>query len=201
MPDTMVRAHGFFSQAAGQFPFWVDDLRPRMARTLAQYIGTAPRVDLRPAVAPLEEWLEQQLLMSFATDAGGAVTPLQKMGDGWQSLMRMAALEVVSQYPELVRERVVLLVEEPETHLHPHLRRKFRSVLERLAGMGWFVMTATHAPELISFARPQRVVRLWRKGDNIVKGELATERAGPEAKFQESSMNMVTTTCCSLTAR
>ncbi len=185
MPDTMVKAHRFFSDAAGQFPFWKDDLRPKLQQTLAQYIGTAPRVDLRPNVQPLDEWLAQQLLMSFATDAGGATTPLEKMGDGWQSLMRMATLEVVSQYPELVRQRVALLVEEPETHLHPHLSRKFRGVLERLAASGWIVVTATHAPEMISFASPQMVVRLWRRPDGVGKGELRTTDAGPHAMFQE----------------
>ena len=185
MPDTMVRAHRFFSDAASQFPFWKDDLRPKLQSTLSQYIGTVPQVDLRPTVQALDEWLTQQLLMSFATDAGGATTPLDKMGDGWQSLMRMAALEVVSEYPDLLSRRVALLVEEPETHLHPHLRRKFRSVLERLAGKGWVVVTATHSPEFVSFATGQRIVRLWREGDLVVKGELSTNDVGAEAKFQE----------------
>jgi predicted ATP-dependent endonuclease of OLD family len=91
----------------------------------------------------------------------------------------------LGQFPDEVRERVVLLFEEPETYLHPHLTRKLRSVLERLATTGWTVVTATHAPEMISFASPQHVVRLWRNGDAIVKGELRTTDAGSHAKFQE----------------
>ncbi len=38
------------------------------------------------------------------------------MGDGWQSLVRLAALDVFRQYPELIRgEGALLLLEEPET--------------------------------------------------------------------------------------
>ena len=73
--------------------------------------------------------------VAFATDTGGATTPLERMGDGWQSLIRIAALDVLTQFPEQVRERVVLLFEEPETYLHPHLSRKLRGVLERLADL------------------------------------------------------------------
>src|SRR3990170_718886 len=134
---------------------------------------------------PLEDWLAQQLVVAFATDSGGATTPLEKMGDGWQSLIRVAALDVLSQYPDQIRERVVLLFEEPETYLHPHLVRKLRSVLEQLAGNGWTVVTATHAPEMISFAAPQMVVKLWRRPDGVGKGELRTTDAGSHATFQE----------------
>src|SRR3990172_5355670 len=101
-------------------------------------------MDLRPDIRAIEDWLAQQLVVAFATDSGGATTPLEKMGDGWQSLIRVAALDVLSQYPDQIRERVVLLFEEPETYLHPHLVRKLRSVLEQLAGNGWTVVTATH---------------------------------------------------------
>ena len=142
-------------------------------------------MDLRPDIRALEDWLSQQLAVSFATDTGGTTTPLERMGDGWQSLVRIAALDVLTQFPDQVRERVVLLFEEPETYLHPHLTRKLRGVLERLAANGWTVLTATHAPEMISFASPQVVVRLWRKLDGVGKGELRTTEAGSHAKFQE----------------
>jgi ABC-type histidine transport system ATPase subunit len=73
-------------------------------------------------------------------------------------MIRLAALEALIEYPDLVRERVVLqaphlpapalalrqgmwmLLEEPETHLHPHLRRKIRRVLGELAAKGWTVV-------------------------------------------------------------
>jgi len=90
---------------------------------------THAKIDLKPDTQAIEEWLAQQLAISLATDPNSVPMPLKSMGDGWQSMIRLAALEALTEYPDLVRERVVLLLEEPETHLHPHLRRKIRRVL------------------------------------------------------------------------
>jgi hypothetical protein len=185
MPDALMRAHEFFRRSVDAFPFWQTDLKPKLQDTLSQYVGTQARFALAPDVQQIEEWLAQQLVVSFAADVGGAVTPLRSMGDGWQSLIRLAALDVLSQYPDEMADRVLLLAEEPETHLHPHLRRKLRDVFERLAGQGWTVIAATHAPEFISFAKPQVVVKLWRNGDDVTKGILDTRTATTAVKFQE----------------
>lgn len=185
MPQTLVRAHEFFRHAVTRFPFWTDELKPSLQETLSMYVGREAKMDLRPDIRALEDWLSQQLAVAFAADTGGTTTPLERMGEGWQSLVRIAALDVLTQFSDEVRERVVLLFEEPETYLHPHLTRKLRGVLERLATNGWTVLTATHAPEMISFASPQVVVRLWRKPDGVGKGELRTTEAGNHTKFQE----------------
>jgi hypothetical protein len=107
------------------------------------------------------------------------------MGDGWQSLIRLAALDVLSQYPDQTGEKVLLLAEEPETYLHPHLRRKMRDVFERLARQGWLVLAATHSPEFVAFSKPQVVVKLWRQGDDVNKGLLDTATTSAVVRFQE----------------
>ena len=89
------------------------------------------------------------------------------MGDGWQSLVRLAALDVLSQFPDQMKSRVVLLFEEPETHLHPHLRRRMRDVLEKLASGGWCVVTTTHAPEFVDLGANQRIVKLRRSQGDV----------------------------------
>lgn len=185
MPATLIKAHAFFRESVEAFPFWKGDLKPRLQETLAQYVGGQARFALHPDVQHFKDWLAQQLAVSFAADTGGATTPLQRMGDGWQSLVRLAALDVLSQYPGQVARRVVLLVEEPETHLHPHLRRKMRNVLERLAAERWLVVTATHGPEFTSLARPQVVAKLWRKGDDVALGTFDTSGTSNAIKFQE----------------
>ena len=185
MPQTLVSAHGFLREAVARFPFWTDELKPKLQETLSLYVGREAKMDLRPDIRALEDWLSQQLAVAFAADSSGMPTPLERMGDGWQSLVRVATLDVLAQFPDQVRDRVVLLFEEPETYLHPHLARKLRGVLERLAASGWLVVTATHAPEMISFTSSQVVVRLWRKSDGVGKGELRTTETGAHAKFQE----------------
>ncbi len=185
MPATLRTTHEFFRDTVVAFPFWKEDLKPRLEAALGTYIGRQAGVALRPDLQSLEEWLIQQLQTAFAADAGGPLTPLDRMGQGWQSLVRIAALEVMCQYPDEVREKVVLLFEEPETYLHPHLRRKLRCVLDTLAAKGWTVVCATHAPEFVSFTVPRSVVRLWRKDDEVIAGVVDTAAVSHAARFQE----------------
>jgi predicted ATPase len=186
MPDAILRAHAFFRSAVAEFPFWKDDLKPRLQETLSQYLGRQASMELRPDLKTLEEWMTQQLLFGFAADAGGAITPLDRMGHGWQSLVRIACLEVLSQYPEEVsREKVALLFEEPESYLHPHLSRKLRSVLDRLAQSGWLVVLTTHSPDFISFNSCQTIAKLSRSADEVGVSSLAVEGIESAAKFQE----------------
>lgn len=184
MPEAMKNAHRFFSEAVANFPLWKDDLRPRFATTLSSYVGHQAGLDLRPQIQAVEDWLTQQLMLGFSTDAGGAQTPLACMGQGWQSLVRMAALDVLSQIPEQMKERVVLLIEEPETYLHPHLGRKFRRVLSDLATQGWVVMLSTHSPSLFRLDCEQTVVRLRREGDAVSKGVVKADDAGEFFRLQ-----------------
>jgi predicted ATPase len=189
MPDAMHAAHKFFSDAVASFPLWKDDLRPRFEATLSSYVGRQAGLDLRPQIQDIKDWLAQQIMLSFSADAGGASTPLQCMGHGWQSLVRMAALDVLSEIPEQVRERVVLLVEEPETYLHPHLARRFRRVLNALAAQGWVVVLTTHSPSLFRFDGNEVVVRLRREGDSVsagtAKGTDASDLFRVQAKLDE----------------
>jgi hypothetical protein len=172
MPDGIKRVHGFLSAAVETFPFWKDDLRPKLSNTLSAYVGRHTQIDLKPTIQELQEWLKQQLLLSFAADERGTVTPIESMGDGWQSLIRLAALDVLSQYPDQVKNSVVLLFEEPETHLHPHLRRRMRTVLERLAAAGWYVVTSTHSPELIDLGSKQGIAKVRRSGDDVTHAQI-----------------------------
>lgn len=185
MPETLHRVYDFYRASVTAFPFWKDDLRPKLEEKLSEYLGRQGRIHLQPMVQSIEEWLAQQLATSFAADQGGAVTPLDRMGKGWQSLVRLAVLDTLRTFPDQMREKVFLLFEEPETFLHPHLRRKLRSVLQDLAQSGWQVVSATHAPEFISFADDQQIVRLWRDGNAVRVGGLETPSLPAGPKFQE----------------
>src|ERR1700730_626901 len=174
MPDRIKSVHAFLSAAIEKFPLWKDDLRPKLSKTLSAYVGRHTQIELKPKIQEIEEWLTQQLLLSFAADEHGTVTPIESMGDGWQSLIRLAALDVLSQYPDQVKNSVVLLFEEPETHLHPHLRRRMRTVLERLAAGGWYVVTSTHSPELIDLGSKQEIVKVRRRGNDVTRAQIDT---------------------------
>jgi ABC-type cobalamin transport system ATPase subunit len=180
MPERIKSVHAFLSTAVEHFPFWKDQVRPKLSATLTSYVGRHTRIELKPKIQELEEWLTQQLLLSFAADEHGTLTPIEFMGDGWQNLIRLAALDVLGQFPNRENNSVVLLFEEPETHLHPHLRRRMRTVLERLAINGWYVVISTHSPELIDLASKQRIVKLCRIGNDVSHTEVDTPTI-PEA--------------------
>ncbi|WP_164784016.1 AAA family ATPase [Mesorhizobium sp. M5C.F.Cr.IN.023.01.1.1] len=184
MPDTLYRAHEFFQKAVEMFPFWREDMKPKLEDAIARYVGSQAKVDLRPDVQLFEEWIAQQLAISLATDPAGVVTPLSSMGEGWQSIVRLAALEALSQYKSEMKERVIVLLEEPETHLHPHLRRKLRKVLAELAKAGWIVMYSTHSPEMISFNSDQIITRLVRSGGKLTVNTVHTDKIAAPAKLQ-----------------
>lgn len=185
MPDTLMRGYEFFQAAIAEFPFWRQDLRPRLEQTLSRYLGRQATIALKPLSQTLESWLAQQLAVSFAAEAGAAETPLERMGDGWQAAVRLASLEVLSQYPDQLRDRVVLLLEEPETHLHPHLRRKLRAVLSGLAAAGWAVISTTHAAEFVNFTEAQQIIKLRREGDEIRAASVVTMDAPDGLRWQE----------------
>ena len=106
------------------------------------------------------------------------------MGNGWQSVIRLAALEALSEYPQLVKDRVVLLLEEPETHLHPHLCRKIRRLLTDLAAKGWTVVYTTHAADLVSFEVRQNITRMVRSEGTVSTKSVDTGNVDRSAKLQ-----------------
>lgn len=62
-------------------------------------------------------------------------------GAGVQSALAVA---IAKAYAEIVREPLVLALEEPELYLHPHGCRHFYRLLQELAGQGLQIVYATH---------------------------------------------------------
>lgn len=184
MPKAVTAAYKFFQQSTSELPFWKEDMKPRLERVIGKYVGTHAKIDLRPDTQLIEDWLAQKLAVSLATDPDSVATPLRKMGDGWQSVIRLAALEALCEYADVVKERIILLLEEPETHLHPHLRRKVRKVLSALAAKGWTVVYTTHSAELVSFQERQVITRLVRVRGKVISRSVNTDDIDDPAKLQ-----------------
>jgi predicted ATPase len=184
MPATLQKAYDFFQEAVAAFPFWKDDMKPTLEGVFSRYVGTHATIDLKPNTQVLEDWLAQQLAISLATDPESTTTPLRNMGDGWQSVIRLAALEALSAYPQLLKDRVVLLLEEPESYLHPHLCRKIRRVLSSLAAKGWTIVYSTHSSELVSFEARQNICRLVRSNGAVACRSIDTDKIDQNAKLQ-----------------
>ncbi len=137
-----------------------------------------------PGLNPIEEWIQSELQILVAPGPNLAPVDSRRLGDGWQSLIRLAAMEAVAELGEAGRKTFVL-AEEPETYLHPHLRRRLRRSLSRLQSSGYQVAVATHAPELISFRERQHIVRLTMTTEGARAREYSTASASQALRDEE----------------
>lgn len=96
---------------------------------------------------------------------------LQYQGSGVQRALAFAMLESNAGHASVVEggERsVVVLYEEPELYIHPHLMRRLKSALvNKTQSPKWQVICSTHSPFLISLAdRPESLKLIRKNNDN-----------------------------------
>ncbi|GEM_PF-42138 len=105
---------------------------------------------------------------------GADMSPLKKQGAGfrrtflWSALGTLADIGRIRQgkgFLPTERQRI-LLIEEPESFLHPPMIRAAREALYGLAEVAeWQVIATTHSPVFIDVAKPHTtIVRLARDG-------------------------------------
>jgi predicted ATP-dependent endonuclease of OLD family len=82
----------------------------------------------------------------FVIDAAMDFDP-EDVGAGVQSALAVA---IAKAYAEIVRNPLVLAIEEPELYLHPHGCRHFYKLLQELAGQGVQIVYATHERSFVS---------------------------------------------------
>lgn len=58
------------------------------------------------------------------------------------------------------RESTIVVIDEPDTYLHPDLQRR---LLRLLRNLGPDVLIATHSSELVAEAEPHEVLLIYRR--------------------------------------
>lgn len=199
MPDALVQIERFLTSQALPTPYWRDTIAPKMREKFKAYLGGQPSFDISPQLASIDQWIFGQLMLMIVPAAGLSAVDSKKLGDGWQSLLRMAALELVVDLGD--SKRALILMEEPETYLHPHLRRRFRRVFARLQAEGYQCIVTTHSPELLSFSEAQDITRLTMTVDGVSKQTYATaadQALRDEEKLHERGNHEVAFSSCAI---
>jgi predicted ATP-dependent endonuclease of OLD family len=99
-------------------------------------------------------------------------TSLQYQGSGVQRALAFAMLEANAEVESEVsgeQRTVIVLYEEPELYIHPHLMRRLKNTLQtRSQSPKWQVICSTHSPFLINLAdKPESLKLIKRDSGNI----------------------------------
>jgi hypothetical protein len=87
----------------------------------------------------------------------GAATNLERKGDGVKSLVAIGLLTKALQESESAKN-IILLIEEPESHLHPRAIHQLKDVLDTLQQDRQIILT-THCPLLVNRANvPSNII-------------------------------------------
>jgi predicted ATP-dependent endonuclease of OLD family len=182
MPELLERLHAYLNDKVLQSPYWNETLSIELSAKLQEYLGRASGFTMRPQLETIEQWLQSELLFRVSPGIGLAAIDSRRLGAGWQSLIRLAALEVVTKLED---SRVLLLMEEPETFLHPHLRRRMRRVFDSLQANHSQCVITTHSAEFISFSLSQDIVRLQMTLEGVKQHRYQTSSGGQALKDEE----------------
>lgn len=139
-------------------------------------------------------------------------TSLAYQGSGVQRALAFAMLESNAEIDSLTtgeQRTVVVLFEEPELYIHPHLMRRLKNTLEKKSeSPKWQVICSTHSPFLIDIANKPESLKLIRRDENnnrvihqVFSDIFVTDGEYDERRLLRAALDFHPTVCESLFAK
>ncbi len=149
----------------------ITSLGTNISDKMQAMVGDHQALETELAVAP-DDPLRLIRGMRIFVD-GDAHRPLGSSSLGAQNVLYWALLELGLEHRLSERDiaYVMLAIEEPEAHLHPHLQRlMFRNLLgDEQATRS--VLVTTHSPQIVSVSNPRSIVALRGDDDQVYVAE------------------------------
>jgi putative ATP-dependent endonuclease of OLD family len=162
----------------------VKELAEAIGERTTAMVGEHHALEAELGVAPLEPMRLIRGLRIFVD--GEAHRPLGSASLGTLNVLYLALLELGLEQ-SLMREdiaHVLMAIEEPEAHLHPHLQRLIFSRLLREERATQTVIVTTHSPHITSVADPRGLV-VFRSAEDQTEGAAASEAELSEEEWAD----------------
>lgn len=160
----------------------LDALSAELTGALADFLPGVKEVRVELTQA---QRLERMRTPSDVIVDDGAATPLYSKGDG---IISLAAIGLMQRSLSGARGRELLLaIEEPEAHLHPHAMHRLREVLRDLSATQQVLIT-THSPLFVDRTSASANVLVLRSKAEPAK-KLSTIREALGVRVQDNMLH------------
>ncbi len=136
-----------------------------------------PRIELNPL----------RFVVSQKSEEGRAEKlSLNQLSGGYRIVLALAAdlaRRMAQGNPHMddpLQSEAIVLIDEIELHLHPAWQQRILNDLMRTFPNAQFIVT-THSPQVLTTVEPERIVELYRDGENIVAEPPPAATYGAEA--------------------
>lgn len=159
-------------------------LQSKINERLAQVV--AGEAVIRTELPAVEDLVMPNTSLVIRDAAGGIETGVEHQGHGLQRTLVMTLLQLLSEAqasaPEAKARPTILLVEEPELYLHPHMERLMRDALYKVADQPTMqVACCTHSPVFLDLVDRYRAIgRVIKADDGSVSVLQVNEDLFPE---------------------